>query len=87
MKFFLFTLGVAPMVHAAKALAVNMGSAEKAADWRTKNNLVSFSFLQFFLPFAKRYLLKFRGYFLVRVFWQGIFETGHFLFRFALACL
>ena len=51
------------MVHAAKALAVNMGSAEKAADWRTKNNLVSFSFLQFFLPFAKRYLLKFRGYF------------------------
>ena len=51
------------MVHAAKALAVNMGSAEKAADWRTKNNLVSFSFLQFFLPFAKRYLLKFRGIF------------------------
>ena len=28
------------MVHAAKALAINMGSAEKAADWRTKNNLV-----------------------------------------------
>ena len=29
------------MVHAAKALAINMASAEKANDWRTKNNLVS----------------------------------------------
>ena len=29
------------MVHAAKALAMNMASAEKANDWRTKNNLVS----------------------------------------------
>ena len=42
------------MVHAAKALAVNMGSAEKAADWRTKNNLVSFSFFAiFFFPLLK----------------------------------
>ena len=29
------------MVHAAKALAVNMSSPEKANDWRAKNNLVS----------------------------------------------
>ena len=29
------------MVHAAKALAVNMSSSEKANDWRAKNNLVS----------------------------------------------
>merc|ERR1719210_3229277 len=31
---------VAPMVHAAKALAVNMSSTEKANDWRGKNNLL-----------------------------------------------
>ncbi len=39
--FFSF-LGVAPMVHAAKSLAVNMGSSEKAEGWRAKNNLVSY---------------------------------------------
>ena len=31
------------MVHAAKALAVNMNNPEKASDWRRKNNLVSLS--------------------------------------------
>ena len=30
------------MVHAAKSLAVNMGSGEKADDWRSKNRLVSY---------------------------------------------
>lgn len=40
MIFFVFS-GVAPMVHAAKALAINMANPEKANDWRTKNNLVS----------------------------------------------
>merc|ERR1712038_1183659 len=35
-----FISTVAPMVHAAKALAVNMSSTEKANDWRGKNNLL-----------------------------------------------
>ena len=34
--------GVAPMVHAAKSLAVNMGRSENADEWRAKNNLVSY---------------------------------------------
>ena len=29
------------MVHSAKAVAVDMGNKEKAADWRRNNNLVS----------------------------------------------
>ena len=40
-SFFSFP-GVAPMVHAAKSLAVNMGRSENADEWRAKNNLVSY---------------------------------------------
>ena len=39
------------MVHAAKALAVNMSSPEKANDWRAKNNLVSLHRSLFTRPF------------------------------------
>ena len=51
------------MVHAAKALAINMGSSDKAHDWRTKNNQVNyfncFPLRQEFLARALRFFFPF----------------------------
>ena len=43
------------MVHAAKALAVNMSSTEKANDWRGKNNLVSKCKVQIVTQWARKF--------------------------------